>query len=925
MATTTRPAVAGRLPEPLAEYTRQEFEDWTLRLTALRDDVVAGRHPRLSILPDPGKGKGKLPAAASGLLQRAPPALNGIARPVAPSMPVSQPVHNVTASSRPAALTQPISMPPANAPSAPKGAPYLPSAAPKQFDPIFLAKSDVLVKAESQTKRLRLERALEDQVQKRKAAIKQKTFEQDALPAFDVVDVLRRSRDLVRPFPPRQQYTRGGASPADSFDDNTLYSSQVNSSNATDDTEPSRQQKGTICHLFSQGKRCRFGKTCKYLHLENDNRPHPSDSANSGSQANQTTRGDRPGQVQLEEALPESGSAPVVSQQERIKQLEAELRLIKEGQQKSPEQLTLENRNSQDGSVYSPPGPDEFGRDTSLRDPLQMQQDPHHPAHVSAHNQTAPRSRSPPRNGRIVRNHITSPFAPQPARVSPLAVARGPRTSPGRSFEQGAPSSMSKRKRSQREDLVDQGSRKVLRRQDASPEVRIKEEPESPPPLQPGRSRRMPLAPEYQMPYPEVRRPGSALRSQPTQRPVEYYEPNEVLGQTQPIQRIPSQSNMRLIGEDPDLRRVVSERQLRMPTNRNEIEPGYETRPARAASQLYLGPGPHATERQGSVQLQSTYSPSRPQLLTPRANQSSPAPSQAPTMAPPPRRIFVDQYGQHVDTERQVSVVQHRQPDYEEQNLRSVSARHPIYEDAPRPLSVRQPTYEQTRASSVRPAYEQIRATSLHPSYGQEDLQAPGSRQVYEIDSRASVRPAYEQEQLRASGVREPLYHQNHMSARDYDAPQSVLTSPRYREPSRQNALDDADYDDTYDPRQPAQVIYREAPRPVYYESVHQPRSENVVRLQSVRPTEGQYEGASAYEPLRRASSVRPMQYSEQPRIVQLSGGAQTPGSGIRYVEERPVSQAYGYGGGAAPPRFATEAPGDGVYYTGSQKVYREV
>ncbi|RTE72947.1 hypothetical protein BHE90_012618 [Fusarium euwallaceae] len=101
-----------------------------------------------------------------------------------------------------------------------------------EINPIFLEKSDDLVKAEFQLQRQRLERTLRDEVEQRRAAVKN-AAQGEPIPDFDLNDVLTKALKLV-------EATAGPAAdddnPAttnletasDSFDDNTFYSSQHN-------------------------------------------------------------------------------------------------------------------------------------------------------------------------------------------------------------------------------------------------------------------------------------------------------------------------------------------------------------------------------------------------------------------------------------------------------------------------------------------------------------------------------------------------------------------------------------------------------------------------------------------------------------------------------------------------------------------------
>ncbi|KAJ4311971.1 hypothetical protein N0V84_010164 [Fusarium piperis] len=101
-----------------------------------------------------------------------------------------------------------------------------------EINPIFLEKSDDLVKAEFQLQRQRLERALKDEVEQRRAAVKN-AAQGEPIPDFDLNDVLTKALKLVQatagPVPDDDNpATTNLETASDSFDDNTFYSSQHN-------------------------------------------------------------------------------------------------------------------------------------------------------------------------------------------------------------------------------------------------------------------------------------------------------------------------------------------------------------------------------------------------------------------------------------------------------------------------------------------------------------------------------------------------------------------------------------------------------------------------------------------------------------------------------------------------------------------------
>ncbi|KAF7541211.1 hypothetical protein G7Z17_g12011 [Cylindrodendrum hubeiense] len=101
-----------------------------------------------------------------------------------------------------------------------------------EINPILLEKSDDLIKAELQLQRQRLERALREDVDQRRAATKN-TTQGEPLADFDLSDVLSKALTLVQassaPGPTDENVgATNHDTSSDSFDDNTFYSSQHN-------------------------------------------------------------------------------------------------------------------------------------------------------------------------------------------------------------------------------------------------------------------------------------------------------------------------------------------------------------------------------------------------------------------------------------------------------------------------------------------------------------------------------------------------------------------------------------------------------------------------------------------------------------------------------------------------------------------------
>ena len=900
MATSVVPHSNGYIPtdqEMLAEYNK---------LIRLRNDVAANSNQSHNVvrkLVDSGNA-----LSAAGTLSATSPTqpTNGYHKPTGPK--------NLTSAS-PAYSHAPD--PPSNhfqqkSPKVQQVPATIPG--PSNIDPIFLTKSDILVRAE---RRQRIERVLEEQLHQKKH---RRFLDQETLPDFNVAEVLKRAQELVKPFKLHDKsHTNGTASSSDSFDENTFYSSQMNESTTTEEAaESSVWRPQQVCSYTKKGQRCINGRDCKYSHDPAMMRKHEAD----GSQAMDLDSADADEQTSLRQNDPLSlGAAADTSRQhsparenastaalvltekerimqERIAQLEAELRnskAEKTGQQNdAARQNPKETHDSQEESAYSPPPPDEFGRHAGLREPEKARASrinrPQPSQGQSGHEYGRHFENPPspvPNNMRVIRNHITSPVAPQPARVSPLATAKVPQVSQIRrdNGESRRPSRASNfenlsggqspniiqqppnpKKRRRAYDSGDEIRVVAPRRDISSPAIRIKEEPMSPPPFatsdsglrqvqqRPHSTRQLyiePTGPQYREEEPVFQQA----------RVVDRHGNGPGMEDRAPLtpttRRVISQNGQHYIAnEEQDLRRVVSARHVRAPMSPAPYAVQHsapQPRATRAVSQVYLSP-----TGQGAAQLHRASVQPRAVAHVPNDRSPSPPLSRMPqsspgrqplTMAPPPRRIIIDQYGNRfleapVHVERQVSVAP---------GPRGTAYETRYEEMTPRGVGVRQ-----SQLVSVDEGHYVRRAPSIVPY---EYPRGPRIRQVV--------------------GPQGDVYEEDQYVARD--------------DPSHV-----AEYAGTRQTRR-----YEEAPVP----------QERIVRMQSVRPVERQYELAREHPT--RVQSVRP-----QPRIVNLG---EKP---VRQVSVRPengpVRQMsfaaedrlrYQYSGQGQDRGFVEEVQDDGGLY----------
>lgn len=816
------------------------------KILRLRDEVFENTHPRLKV---PKTSSQSIPPSVEPLPPLAAPRItNGFSKLHQTNVPPpsqSRDSHGST-------LKSSISL--QKSPNAPRISTQAPGSS--GIDPIFLTKSEVLVKAELQQKRHRIERALEEEVNHKKVAARQQIFDQDAIPDFDVADVLRKAQELVKPIKSIEiSGANGNVSPSDSFDENTFYSSQMNDSTTeeADRSDKSPKPRPTkMCNYFLNGEHCRYGDACTFSHdplLKQRKQADGAqamhlDSVNADEQAIL-----RPTNLVRQAPTKRDESAPPLSKLNRIAELEEQLRRLKSGtSDRTSQQQAKEPLDLPEEPMYSPPEarvPTFSQQNRNNGRIIEIEESPRgEPVQQrsSLNRQTSQReyNRRPPSpfssDVRVVRSHITSPVAPQPARVSPLAVAKVPQISqgqpngaengwPSRNFDRevliARPSSivplqpLSLRKRRREGNDGERGRNVAPRRELGSPEIRIKEEPLSPPPFaavsensQPRRRQRMQPPIHIDTIPPQGRDRDQVLYQPRLDHLALAYVPEERRPVTPVVRRIDSRTGHRLDAYDePDLRRRVSARQLRAPVSPVEQYSIPHPISARAASQVYF-PQPGLTQRyRASVQPQSLSNLGRDRSLSPIPRHAPlPPPGREPiVMAPPARRIVVDQHGNRfyeapIPIDRQVSVAPvRRQTDFV-------------------------PRYEH-----IAPSSASFRAPQLVNAYDDEQF------------SRRPTSPAL------------PRY------VDDYS-------------PVGKKQVIDSNSElgyglETYVPRDDIRMVEYSDHHPVArYEDVTRPR-EAVSRMQSVRPASSQYMVPREQQAMR-VSSVRP----EQDRIVSLGG-----------------------------------------------------
>ncbi|KAK2758200.1 hypothetical protein FQN54_004044 [Arachnomyces sp. PD_36] len=632
-------------PPDLTEV--REYE----KILNIHDQIFSGNHPRLKVPPH-------------------------VVRKVTPRSVQASPVSGSQGASEPSAIpkSNPQWVSQSNAPwkntssssindSPTVGSVPMPSHTPasrisaktaSEIDPIFLTKSDDLVRAETQLQRQRVERTLRDQVEQRKIEARHLALTQDAKPDFDVSNVLEKALEIAKPVEPLDvQRANRNTTASDSFDENSFYSSRAPDSPQHGDqrpTSPPPEQSAQAMEVDDQDADAPVNRF-RTIQLDTGD-PHMTDQ--EAENAPFSAGGPRP-------SSPKQPENPLMPppRHNYVPQNQAD-------EYEEPE--------------YSPPGPAipasrKPSQDYSRRG---MDNRRRGSGRMSGRGQNGRRSMSP-RDGRVVRNHITSPAAPQPSRVSPLAVAKVSsmaQARPERHMESAQGSARTSpeppvqpivsRKRRRMQESRD-AMRHVAPRQVAdSPPPFIKEEPVSPPPFSDvpappaTRNRQVQEKPVYidstsprYTPVPERREYSQRGLAYDPERYVKRYE---MASPTEPgIMRAPSQMGYRRpLRDNQDLRRVASLHHARQPEVPQEYsEPTVQPRHMRATSYAVVE-RPTQSERNPRYYEEPVKSYPR-RYVQPEEEPPAPAPRfrdnyeemeiEPRAMAPPQRRIVVDEHG----------------------------------------------------------------------------------------------------------------------------------------------------------------------------------------------------------------------------------------------------------------------------------------
>lgn len=767
------------------------------QLLQLRDAVLSDTHPRFKLpifLKEKLQSTNVTTPSASDAFPQLPGLANGVATSAQPgNVPASHDnnTDTVNGARNASAFAQ-------NRGLVPSGG-VLPNLKPQTssgIDPIFLTKSDDLIRAETQLQRQRIERHLQDMVNQRMHGQRNKDDEQSAY-LMDVSETLQKAHELVKPIsglhPPAN--TQNAAS--DSFDENSYYSSQVNdwSSESAHSREAEAaaadpQATNTVVHAVT-----RTQKTNDLASSASLSRGFSSKIEHLDKQALPSSQYDEP-------ATYEQDTNFYATETDGVYDAERE-----DSEEYSPPAAEGFSGADADGDAMDlDDGELAYSRSFSISLNPFLDSSEFVPEEPDVPSQQAP----------VVTNRLTHIAAPQPARVSPLAVSKLPglgqtqlqapstdrygrpassmthpppiaQVQPGQTSEEDSTSPRqsaqtspagqirkskrtNKKKRKREAEAATKARKHREKRMAVSPEPYIKPEPVSPPPmsglseLQPARSR-----PHYQLP------PDVEIVSPQDFRPRQvYYQEPHSPAPPPPHQygyaNVPSPTVIRVASpaayqrprrDDQDLRRVASLHAAQRPVS-PQAQTYSPVAPYRALSHSYgerqAPPAPRYSEhvtRAPTVQYmrsERSMSPPRVRVVRDAYAQSmqTPAamlPPPPPPPPPPARKIVVDQYGNRYYANEpeaepaptpasRMSVAPQSRPELDSPYERAPSRATSVFY-APRPI---QSVYEDDIQSRMPPP--PVRRVTMQP-----EAETPDYRSYRQRDySRASEPQHYREE-----------------------------------------------------------------------------------------------------------------------------------------------------------------------------------
>jgi len=609
MSVTTTTVVNGVLPSAPDVDETAEFE----KILKLRDEIFAGNHPRLTV---PTHALRKVSPASTQLSSHS-------SAPVQAQVPAQQtsqlqlPGLSLTEESERPKSTQP---PPVPAPA--------PAITPSGINPVLLTKSDDLIRAETALQRQRLEKQLRDQFEQKRLDFRKRPAPAEAKPDFDISALLAKALEAVKPLSlSKEQSDKDEEN--DSFDENSFYSSRA------PDSTPERG-----------------GRSSSEEGMQEEIPVADADTATATATTQPPSGPRRP--ASRTGVHPTPASKPTAATNPFRKNAADAMNVDddddEEGEYSPPE--PAEQYPAQNGtSSHTAPDP----RSRQMRRYSDLEQNGKRPA-----SPTEP-------NMRIVRNHITSPLAPQPSRVSPLALTKDSLVSQGRPHQSGRQRGRADSQSQSPEPVsVRNKRRKIERKNDKRGRRGIKQENISPPPfhdIQPLGLGKLPEPDNQPIVIDEPPPPQQEIRYAPAPRYID--SPQRPMSRQPEVipmseSRVQSRATMRP-RDDQDLRRVASMHNMRVEQPREYVEYATPTR-QRATSYMRVDNpmpeiGGYGSENEPPLQEIRVVRTPAPEYR--EVYQPEPEVRYIPEPMPPPPRecIVIDQYGR-----RFREIVQERAP-----------------------------------------------------------------------------------------------------------------------------------------------------------------------------------------------------------------------------------------------------------------------
>ncbi|KAJ4355249.1 hypothetical protein N0V95_003079 [Ascochyta clinopodiicola] len=212
--------------------------DFLKQILQIRDDVFASKHPRIHLPPKVIEQVAPRPPQSTPPSR---PSTNGIANGTGPSQLLPPRPDN--------SLQQTAQAHEFVSPAQPIQRPYSAKSASSGIDPVLLTKSDHLIRAELQLKRQQIERLLKDQFDKKGRGNDNEEREAH----FNVEECLIQAHLRVPPVSGLQS-TTNNSDGAESFDENSYYSSKADSWSSEDIDVNQTSIADATGSLVSQGK-----------------------------------------------------------------------------------------------------------------------------------------------------------------------------------------------------------------------------------------------------------------------------------------------------------------------------------------------------------------------------------------------------------------------------------------------------------------------------------------------------------------------------------------------------------------------------------------------------------------------------------------------------------------------------------------------